>query len=344
MLSLIACVTHAILGAALEDVEVVKAAPGVCAWPNLTKMPDGSIVAVLHNQPSHGQQEGDVEAWATTDGLSWNRLGLITQHEPGTVRMNHAAGLAKNGDLVVLVSGWSDTTETDGMPYERYKEGMAFRAQILDPIVYRSSDGGRTWSAGQKLERDEDGYVLVPFGDIDVGAEGSLGTSAYYKRTWFLRSEDDGYTWRIAGKIGEKTNETNVKHLGDGVWLAAARHNGLKLLRSEDNGASWTETHPQLTEQKQHPGDLLVLEDGRLLLVHGDRREGQFSIGGKISTDGGKTWGESFVIAETEDYDAGYPASAQLDNGKVVTVYYTKTPGEEGYYMGSAVWDPKQID
>jgi Na+/melibiose symporter-like transporter len=32
----------------------------VCAWPNLTKLPDGAIIATIFNQPCHGLWEGDV--------------------------------------------------------------------------------------------------------------------------------------------------------------------------------------------------------------------------------------------------------------------------------------------
>ena len=40
----------------------------VCAWPNLTRTPDGTIVATIFNQPCHGKWEGDVECWASEDG------------------------------------------------------------------------------------------------------------------------------------------------------------------------------------------------------------------------------------------------------------------------------------
>ena len=40
----------------------------VCAWPNLTRLPDGAIVANIFNQPCHGKWEGDVECWASEDG------------------------------------------------------------------------------------------------------------------------------------------------------------------------------------------------------------------------------------------------------------------------------------
>ena len=33
----------------------------VCAWPNLTLMPNGEIAAVIFNEPCHGTWEGDVE-------------------------------------------------------------------------------------------------------------------------------------------------------------------------------------------------------------------------------------------------------------------------------------------
>ena len=79
----------------------------VCAWPNLTRMPDGRIIAAIFNQPCHGRWEGDVEGWETRDeGRFWTRCGVAAPHEPETNRMNVGAGLAGNGDLIVLASGW----------------------------------------------------------------------------------------------------------------------------------------------------------------------------------------------------------------------------------------------
>ncbi len=41
----------------------IIAIDNVCAWPNLTKMPDGSIVAAIFNQPTHGGWEGASSAF-----------------------------------------------------------------------------------------------------------------------------------------------------------------------------------------------------------------------------------------------------------------------------------------
>ena len=79
----------------------------VCAWPNLNVLPDGTIAAIIHNRPSHGKMEGMVECWASKDGEFWEKRGNPAPNDPHTVRMNVAAGLAKNGDLVVLCSARS---------------------------------------------------------------------------------------------------------------------------------------------------------------------------------------------------------------------------------------------
>ena len=112
----------------------------VCAWPNLTKLPDGTVAAVIFNQPSHGSVAGDVHCWASEDrGQTWQRRGTVAPHEPNTNRMNVAVGLASDGHLVAVCSGWSNR-------YPPGQSGGAFRAEILDPWVCRSADGGRTWT------------------------------------------------------------------------------------------------------------------------------------------------------------------------------------------------------
>ena len=111
----------------------------VCAWPNLTVLKDGSVIATIFNQPSHARSEGDVECWATTDGGKfWEKRGVPAAHDPNANRMNVAAGMAKNGDLVVVASGWSLKPATSpGHTHDI--------VSVLRAWVSVSSDGGRTW-------------------------------------------------------------------------------------------------------------------------------------------------------------------------------------------------------
>ena len=41
---------------------------GTCAWPNCQILPDGTILALIFNQPCHGLWEGDLDCWASEDG------------------------------------------------------------------------------------------------------------------------------------------------------------------------------------------------------------------------------------------------------------------------------------
>ena len=325
----------------------------VCAWPNLTVLEDGTIVATIFNQPSHARSEGDVECWGSKDGRFWGKLGTPAAHDPGTNRMNVAAGLAGNGQLVVIASGWSlgPAAGPDGRPS---------LIDVLRPWVSRSSDGGVTWSVNkQGFPKSEPGMTeFIPFGDIIPGADGSLRVLAYAQsrdkeinKVSMFRSEDDGLNWKQMSVISDGKmasnqghNETAFFHLGEGKWIAAARRwkldQAMDLFRSDDDGETW-QPDRQITEGRQHPGHLLQLNDGSLLLTSGNRTSGQFGVAAKTSNDGGVTWSDQIlVIKDLPLRDVGYPASVQLPDGKILTAYYAvQAPSHQRYHMGVVLWD-----
>lgn len=323
------------------------AVDNVCAWPNLTRMPDGAVVATIFNQPTHGRCEGDVECWASTDGgRLWRRRGTPALHEPATNRMNVAAGLAGNGDLVVLASGWSNRPPTP-------EDGAWFgNAEVLPAWVCRSADGGRTWSIDKAAmpERPSPGMTrFIPFGDVLVGGDGALYATAYAgdgqgkDTNYFLRSADDGRTWTLRATIGaDDFNETALLHLGGGRWLAAARTAKLQhlhLFRSDDEGITWRPDQI-LSLPRQIPAHLLRLADGRLLLTYGMRCPAHFGVAARISADDGETWSIPLMLVQYPDADGGYPASVQTADGRVVTAFYSASqPVHNRYHMGVVIWE-----
>jgi len=313
----------------------------VCAWPNLTRLPDGTIIATIFNQPSHGSLPGDVECWASSDGRLWQRRGTPAAHDPHTNRMNVAAGLAGNGDLLVLASGWSDVQQP-----ERPKQA-AFRDAILRAWVCRSSDGARTWTVGRDFPPPAEGMTeFIPFGDIQRAGNGSLRVSVYAAdaatrkkhQAWMLRSEDDGRTWAVHSQISGQHNETTVLPLADGAWLAAARYRATDLFRSTDDGRTW-QGPTTVTKPSQINGHLLRLADGSILLSFGDRIKDEYGVHAAVSTDEGATWSEPVRIARTTSWDCGYPSSAELADGTIVTAYYAKSSVDHHrYHMAVAIW------
>jgi len=328
--------------------ESFTAIQGVCAWPNLQKLADGTLVATIFNQPCHGEWEGDLDCWASTDqGKTWRFRGRPAPHEPATNRMNCAVGPARNGDLVVLVSGWTNRNPK-GQP------SSPLTGQILRPWICRSSDGARTWAhAGRFPDPPPVGPGIdnqfVPFGNIETAADGSLCVSAYTRKDHtrnccLLRSRDDGRTWGQIVELNPIGNETAILHLGGGRWLAASRMferpgdaHHIELFASEDDAKTWRRRGP-LTLPGQITGHLTALPDGRVLLTYGNRNTGNFGVDARLSADAGGTWGAPFRIANTPFSDCGYPASVVLGN-EAVTVYYTRVSQGYFYEMRTVRWE-----
>jgi hypothetical protein len=323
----------------------------VCAWPNLTVLGDGTITATIFGQPSHGKVAGSVECWASGDGQFWERRGAPAPNDPSTNRMNVAAGLARNGDLLVLCSGWTDVQQPG-----RLKQAP-FRDATLRIWVCRSSDGGRTWTQYKDFLAPKEGESeYIPFGDIFVGEDGALHTSCYHggfidptmktgkaKRLVALhfRSDDDGRTWRPTSVIAEGHNETTLLHLDARRWLAASRSDAVDLFRSDDDGQTW-QGPVRVTEPKELNGHLQRLKDGRLLLSYGSRVKGCYGVRVRLSSDEGVTWGEPFaLIADLLSGDCGYPSSVQRPDGSIVTAFYASAaPDHQRYHMGVLIWNP----
>lgn len=338
----------------------------VCAWPNLTRLPNGDIVAMIYNQPSHGLMPGDVECWASTDeGETWTKRSVAAPRgTPEQNRMNVAAGLTAEGHLILVTSGWSQ-------PGNEAAVGAKDYGVVLPPWVCISKDNGKTWTIDKEsFPKAADGRNLIPFGDIMTGKDGKLRVAAYRgppgpaNEVEPVASKDDalamkaaeGQNWVVIGD-GQRWdaplpitrvprhNETALLHLGDGRWLAAARRGGMLLAYSDDDARTWVEYGPgkrgRITPNSNHPGHLTRLNDGTILLSYGSRAQPVPGVEVLFSDDEGLTWSETYRLLDVNSGDSGYPSSVQRKDGQIVTAYYARgIASHGGYHMGVVIWDP----
>jgi hypothetical protein len=326
---------------------------GACGWPNLNLLPDGKLVTVIWPHSNHGFTEGSAESWLSTDGgRTWNRRGVPVPHQPGTNRMNVAAG-AIDGRLVTVVGGWNKVVRFQ--PDGTYKSDGT-RGLTIQPVTATSDDAGVTWRQlpEKSLPLRADGKALVPYGRVAKLADGSLGVCLYGDGVFFYTSADGGENWALRGTIlsGKTHNETTWVRLDNGDLFAAVRTYGdmrLDAYRSTDEGRTWKMEGP-ITLSRQHPADLLKLPDGRVLLSYTTRNPGLYGIWVQIADPAIKAWSSPMMLVDLEgstesqrnpapSSDGGYPSTVQLADGTFVTVYYSRgIPAHQRYHVGVVRW------
>jgi Neuraminidase (sialidase) len=338
-------------GLIVADRSIVVSGGGY--FPVLIRLQDGKLMAVLRGGAPHIGRNGRLDLVTSVDqGKTWTAPRTVVDG-PDDDR-NPAFGQLKNGDVLLayaIIRGYDES----GLKLlartrsERVVEGV---------YVMRSSDGGKTWSKPELNDAmhalQKSGSTISPYGKIVQLADGTVLMSVYYEffdgrgnRDYVFRSHDSGKTWGEPVLVGEHSNETGLLALPDGEVLAALRsENGghLSIASSKDQGRTWSSA-AQVTQDNEHPADLIRLSNGDILLTYGERNQ-PFGVEALRSHDGGKTWDKSTKVVLANDAagrDCGYPSSVQLPNGKIVTIYYqvddaNNTPGSTKAKV--VVWQP----
>jgi hypothetical protein len=157
-------------------------------------------------------------------------------------------------------------------------------------------------------------------------------------------STDDGRSWHIIGRPpqpeGIGLGEPYMVETKSGKLVGLFRF-GTSNLREKfmyqaeslDGGRTWTV--PFRTDILGYPPHMLRLEDDRILLVYGVR-VAPYGERARVSVDEGATWSDEIILCTDTSTDLGYPASAVLGDGSILTVYYQiDKPGEPTCLMGT---------
>ncbi len=248
--------------------------------------------------------------------------------------------------------------------------------------VRLSEDYGKTWGDaihiplscphGPTLLRDgRILYVGTPH-ELEAYQKATGDTTEYKNAVCAIISEDGGKTWKKHSEIPMPKDWSRYE--GGHYWLCEAhviqRKNGhlvvairrgpnneplrrceletVLLTYSQDGGKTWTIPVPVKNCDGEilsgAPAHLMEMEDGGIVMSY-SRRTAPCGNRAMISYDGGYTWGEEIILStpwNPEDDDLGYPATAQLSNGDLVTVYYQRYLLDIRTSLLYTKWNPKK--
>ena len=309
-------------------------------------------------------------------GLTWelaSKEPVIRDmaQDPSAETFRDDAVRLPDGTLVYLESHWMTAPADRAEEIEKetpilLNAGPGIVGYISRLYCHRSTDGGKTWETREPEEIGPyytlgcwgggtgSGWFTLEDGTVMGTMVGKQSSDEEKNHVYILSSRDGGRRWNITPVpyTGPYRHAEcgMIRLRGSGRILLAARNMvdgvNIQVAWSDDNGKTWEPFHP--TPMRGYPPHLLELKSGKVLCTYG-RRFRPFGIRACLSQDGGETWDvENEIVLEdngTERYRGagglGYPISAQLSDGSIVTAYYNQKPTEvEGEYVAKG-WQPK---
>src|SRR5690606_2939629 len=95
--------------------------------------------------------------------------------------------------------------------------------------IYRSTDGGQSWSLVQQLGSESNVYAFVNLGSGVILAGTGTNGQVY-------RSTDGGQSWNLVQQLGSESNVFALANLGSGVVLAGTGTSGELYRSTNDRG------------------------------------------------------------------------------------------------------------
>jgi sialidase-1 len=335
-------------------------------WPTLLRQKDGRLILVFSGgRQAHVCPFGRVDfITSQDDGQTWSFPRTILDTDID----DRDAGLLETSKGTLLVTTFTSTAYETYMKQAREDKPAPYvkadvlplweaahsrltheqRESLRGEWLVRSTDNGLTWSPPIRTLIDS------PHGPTEL-ADGRLlyvGKELWSKerRIGACESTDDGLTWRWLSEIPTRTgddapkdyHELHAVQTNDGRIIAQIRHHGetnhyeTLQTESEDGGKTWSEPHS--IGVWGFPSHLLKLRDGTLLMTYGHRRA-PFGNQARISRDHGRTWSSALMISEDgQGTDLGYPSSAELPDGTLLTVWYERLKGDKKTVLRQAHW------
>ncbi len=348
----------------LKEIKVICSNPNnpnhaYFAWPSVARLHDGRLAMVASGfRKRHICPFGKaVICYSDDEGKSWTRPAVVID----TPLDDRDAGIVPFGEKSVMVTSFNNTkkqqmvwNESTRDPYvAAYLDtvhGEEAEEKFLGSTFVISEDDGKTFGDVMRIP------VTAPHGPVPMPDGSILYVGRTFSKDNSIQKDDCVQAYRLMpdgsyeklGRIENIANnllscEPHTVLLPSGKLVVHIRvHNRetFTIYQSEsyDGGKTFTKPHALLEKKGGAPAHLRLLENGTLISVYG-HREAPYGIRMMYSKDEGETWSTDHVIwADGVSHDLGYPASVQLKNGDILTVFYAKESIDEPCVIMQAIW------
>jgi sialidase-1 len=325
---------------------------GYFGWPSIARTDSGKLVISASGlRYAHVCPYGKTVLFTSDDeGATWSRPNILNN----TPLDDRDAGVVSLGGEKLLVT-WFALDVRSHCPSERRPDG---EREVWEKVFAGYTDDVVEKWRGSWVRVSEDGdawsdFIRAPVNTPHGPIRCANGDLLYFGKQWFqpgegdatessgdiraARSCDDGFTWTTLGSVPNAPKSSNgdfhephVVELSSGRLIGLIRYqhggpdrgyDGFSLFQSEsdDGGETWTQARELGIYGS--PPHVIRHSSGALVCVYGNRRD-PFGERAMISRDDGVTWDTDWIISDGPAMDLGYPASVELPDGRIMTVYY----------------------
>jgi hypothetical protein len=325
-------------------------------WPTLIRSKTGDLLLVYSGgRDAHVCPFGRVDLMRSRDGgksWSWPETlmdSAIDDRDAGICETASGALLVTTFTSLTYESRMKNLTPEQQARWDAVQRRISAvqRRQLLDTWMLRSTDGALTWSTPFRVPLNSPHGPTVLSGGRLLYAGKQLWEPG--AKVGVCESTDDGKSWRwlsdIPSRPGDGVKEYHELHAveaANGHIIVHIRNhnprNNGETLQSEstDGGRTWSV--PRSIGVWGLPSYLLRLRDGRLLMTYGYRRP-PFGNQARISADHGQTWSEPVTLSDDAmSVDVGYPSTAELGEGSLLTVWYETLKSSPKAVLRQATW------
>lgn len=356
----------------LRDVLIYQDSLFYAAFPSVVRTSNGDLLLAFRRAPNRqmygepGNRHVDHNSYLvglrSADGEHWTHTPDLIYAHPFGGSQDPCLLALRDGTILCTSYGWT-VIDAEVPPVNARPHFQSGGFTFLGGYVVRSSDGGRSWQGPYYPPSVPDQVHDSPFGKpLPAYNRGALYETDSGRILWIvaahdkpgktsnylLTSADRGLTWEYQGVVAKDStvsfNEASVIETpgGDivGFLRTADFDDQVVIARSTDGGKTFAW---QSMGFRGHPTNALQLPDGRVLLTYGYRHP-PYGIRARLLNAECTDWDTApeFVLREDgAGTDLGYTWPVQLDEERVLVVYYFTSAGSNLRHIAGTIIEIK---